>query len=261
MKSHPLQRSTQPCPITKEKSLTSHNRFPVFELFRQAMRSDAAAVTILIIMCVAAFAAVAGCQQVRYSHDVKDERTTSNELLQTASRLTWAFARDKGFIGSSRLSRIHPRWDVPIWALCANQVVIFIIGCVYLGSTTAFNAFIGTGLILQLITFAFPAALLLMRRRSARFLPDDRRFKVPSPLGFSLLCLVFWDLPATLPVEPSNLSECRYHIISTPPTLTIDVDYSCAVIGVIGLFILANWVLWAQKHYVRPNFEVLESVS
>jgi choline transport protein len=168
MKSHPLQRSTQPCPITKEKSLTSHNRFPVFELFSQAMRSDAAAVTILIIMCVAAFAAVAGCQQVRYSHDVKDERTTSNELLQTASRLTWAFARDKGFIGSSRLSRIHPRWDVPIWALCANQVVIFIIGCVYLGSTTAFNAFIGTGLILQLITFAFPAALLLMRRRSRR---------------------------------------------------------------------------------------------
>lgn len=204
--------------LTKANSLTLPTRFPFFELCRQAMRSDAAAVVILIIMCVAAFAAVAGCQQVSSSHDTKRCTGTANSSIQTASRLTWSIARDKGFMGSSRLSRIHSKWEVPVWALCANQAVIFIIGCVYLGSTTAFNAFIGTGLILQLVTFAFPAALLLLRKRSARVLPKTRRFRVPGSLGwianmgtvgFSLLCLVFWDLPATLPAQPSNMSKFR----------------------------------------------------
>jgi choline transport protein len=100
--------------------------------------------------------------------------------------------------------------------LCTNAAVILIIGCVYLGSSTAFNAFIGTGMILQLITFAFPAALLLVRKRSAHYLPETRKFKVPPALGwianivtveFSLLCLVFWTLPTVFPVEPFNMSE------------------------------------------------------
>jgi choline transport protein len=109
--------------------------------------------------------------------------------------------------------------EAPIWALWANGFVVFIIGCVYLGSSTAFNAFIGTGSILQLVTFAFPAALLLARRRPARFLPQSHTFRLPRAfgwvanlftVGFALICLIFWDLPAVLPVTGSNMSKLAF---------------------------------------------------
>ncbi|KAI6857684.1 amino acid transporter [Hortaea werneckii] len=180
-----------------DKIASTPTGLPVFELFRQAMRSDVASTVMLVVMLLAGFAALAGCQQ-------------------TASRLTWAFARDHGLFGSSKLSHMDEQWLVPVWALCANATVIFIIGCVYLGSSTAFNAFIGTGLILQLITFAFPAALLLLRRRSAQYLPKSRKFKVPAVMGwvanagtvgFTIIVTIFWCLPTVFPVEPSNMSK------------------------------------------------------
>ncbi|KAI7363519.1 amino acid transporter [Hortaea werneckii] len=183
-----------------DKIASTPTGFPIFELFRQAMRSDAASTVMLVVMLLAVFAALAGCQQ-------------------TASRLTWAFARDRGLFGSSKLSHMDEKWLVPVWALCANAAVIFIIGCVYLGSSTAFNAFIGTGLILQLITFAIPAALLLLRRRSAQYLPKSRKFKVPAVIGwvanagtvgFTVIVTIFWCLPTVFPVASSNMSKFAY---------------------------------------------------
>lgn len=184
------------------------------------MQSEAAATILTIVMLIAALAALAGCQQVGtlQFHTIFPAKRQKLTHSQTASRLTWTFARDEGLIASSRLSRLNARWEAPIWALCINAAVIFIIGCLYLGSSTAFNAFIGTGLILQLVTFAFPAALLLLRRRSARFLPETRAFRLPSAfgwlanacsVGFSLLCFVCYNLPSVLPVHPSNMSKLR----------------------------------------------------
>ena len=106
---------------------------------------------------------------------------------------------------------------VPIWALVFNAFVVFIIGCIYLASTTAFNALIASGLILQQLTFAIPAALLMYRRRSSEFLPESRCFKLgifgwPSnfvTLAFALLILVFYDFPTIMPVSAGNMSRYR----------------------------------------------------
>ncbi|KAK6008136.1 hypothetical protein QM012_000039 [Aureobasidium pullulans] len=204
---------------------TTPTGFPILELWSQAMRSKVAADAFVAFFFVGALMALAGCQQ-------------------TASRLTWAFARDLGLIFSPKLSIMDSQHEAPIWALWANGFVVFLIGCVYLGSSTAFNAFIGTGLILQLITFAFPAALLLARRRPAQLLPTSRTFGLPRAfgwianvftVGFALICLIFWDLPAILPVTGSNM------------------NYSSAVIGVIGIFIVINWSFWARRHYKGPE--------
>lgn len=111
------------------------------------------------------------------------------------------------------------RRQAPIWALWANEIVVFLIGCLYMASSTAFNAFIGTGLILQLITFAFPAALLLLRGRPASLLPKQRTYGLPRDVGwianfftvgFALVCIVFYDMPAVLPATASNMSKCLY---------------------------------------------------
>lgn len=138
-------------------------------------------------------------------------------VQQTASRLTWSFARDDAISGSKRfLGHIHSTLEVPVWALVANNSIVFIIGCIYLGSSTAFNAFIGTGLVLQQVTYAIPAALLMYRGRSSRFLPVNRPFKLIWPLGwmvnfftvaFAIIVVIFYNFPVILPVGASNMSK------------------------------------------------------
>jgi choline transport protein len=138
-------------------------------------------------------------------------------VQQTASRLTWSLGRDNALLGSEFLSRVHPTLKVPVWALLLNGFIVFIIGFIYLGSSTAFNAFIGTGLILQQITYAIPAALLVYRRRSTNYLPSNRPFKLFGPMGwvanlatiaFAIVVLVFYNFPVVLPVSGSNMSKC-----------------------------------------------------
>jgi choline transport protein len=139
-----------------------------------------------------------------------------NGSHQTASRLTWSFARDNAMFGSKWLNKISPKQEVPIAALIFNFAIMFIIGCIYLGSTSAFNAFIGTGLILQHVTYAFPAALLMYRKRSSVWLPQSRSFRLPSIVGwcvntgtvlFALFVLVFYCFPVVMPVTESSMSK------------------------------------------------------
>lgn len=118
--------------------------------------------------------------------------------------------------GSRWLGKINEKQQVPIAALLFNFAIMFIIGCIYLGSTSTFNAFIGTGLILQHVTYAFPAALLITRKRSAKWLPDSRSFRMPVVVGwaanittvaFAVLVLIFYDFPTVLPVSGSSMSK------------------------------------------------------
>jgi choline transport protein len=172
-------------------------------MWYQATRSGTAATVFVVLLCCAAVFALIGAQQ-------------------TASRLTWSLARDRAIIGSQWLSKIHPALEVPMWSLIFNFVVMFIIGCIYLGSSSAFNAFIGSGLVLQHISYAFPAALLMYRMRSDEWLPASRSFRLPSwagwtanaiTVGFALLVLIFYDFPSVVPVTGSNMSKSLYNRI------------------------------------------------
>jgi choline transport protein len=162
---------------------------------------------------------------------------------QTASRLCWSMARDNAIIGSKWLGQIHPRYGVPIWALIANSFVIFIIGCVYLGSTTAFNAMIGTGLILQQISYAFPTALIMYRKRSATFLPGSRYLKLGRfgwvanflTVAFAIIVIIFFNFPTVMPVEPGNM------------------NYASVVLGAMAIFTAANWFGYAKRRYEGPR--------
>lgn len=136
----------------------------------------------------------------------------------TSSRLTWAFARDNALLFSEKIAHTHSRLEVPVWALVANSFVIFLIGFVYLASSTAFNAFTGTGLILQQLSFAFPALLLLIRRRSVIFLRPERFIKLGLfgwlangfTVAFGALTLVVYCFPASVPVQGNTMSELLY---------------------------------------------------
>lgn len=180
---------------------------PIYEIWHQATSSRAAATTFMVLLLIAALVALTAVQQ-------------------TASRLTWSLGRDDALLGSARfLSVIHPTLHVPVYALVLNNTVVFLIGFVFLGSSTAFNSFIATGLILQQTTYAIPAALLMrvrwrdMRRPHGELnpvLPANRAFQLPAVVGwtanaatvlFAVIVVVFYNFPVVVPVSGSNMSE------------------------------------------------------
>ncbi|ODM23285.1 hypothetical protein SI65_00874 [Aspergillus cristatus] len=209
--------------MTDMDSVTSAS-VPIYEIWIQATRSGAVATFFVCLLAIIAFFALNGCQQ-------------------TASRLTWAFARDDALIMSKFLSRIHPSLQVPVYALIANAGIVFIIGCIYLASSTAFNALIGTGLILQQVSFMFPVALLLYRRRSSTYLPPSRRFRLGwlgwvsnvMTIAFGVITLVFYCFPAEFSVSGGNM------------------NYSVVVIGTMAVFTLINWFMHASQSYEGPR--------
>ncbi|CAM1507612.1 Fc.00g072530.m01.CDS01 [Cosmosporella sp. VM-42] len=196
---------------------------PILEIWFQATGYHAAAVTFAILLTVCGCFAILGCHQ-------------------TASRLTYSFARDNAIVLSPQLSSISRKFDVPIFALLANGVVVGAIGFVYLGSSTAFNAMVSTGLILQQVSFAFPAALLMYRKRAKRFLPKERSFRLGGvgwvanglTVVLALLALIFYSFPPQLPVKAGNM------------------NYACVVIGIMFVFAIANWFGYAAKRYRKP---------
>ncbi|KZL87436.1 choline transport [Colletotrichum incanum] len=204
---------------------------PILEIWSQSTGSSVAATVFVVILSICGCFACTGA-------------------LQTASRLTWSFARDDAIICSSFLQKLHPNLGVPVNALLVNFVLIFALGCVFLGSSTAFNALVATGLILQQVSFAFPAALALYHRSKGReaferVLPR-RRFKIPSVVGFianfltivlGIVALLFYDFPVVMPVSASNM------------------NYAVVVIGVMGVFSVANWFGYANSRYKGPRLD------
>lgn len=226
-------------------------RFPALEIWYQATSSRAVASFFLVTLNVITLFAISGA-------------------IQTASRLTWSFARDDAVVLAPFLSRIHPRLGVPVWSLIANSACVFVLGCVYLGSSTAFNALVSTGIILQQLSFAFPAALMLYRRAKGTLeevMPSAKTgFKLRYGIGpvvnvltiiMALLALIFYDLPVVLPVTVGNMSKIPSLSVSFHDHLADHnvADYSCAVIGVMGLLALANWFGYATRKYQGPRME------
>lgn len=57
-------------------------------------------------------------------------------ITETMSRQTWAFARDNALIGSGKLQQLHPRLQVPVYALIATWALVAIVGVVFVASAT-----------------------------------------------------------------------------------------------------------------------------
>ncbi|KAF8827649.1 hypothetical protein HHX47_DHR4000235 [Lentinula edodes] len=158
------------------------------------------------------------------------------------SRATWAFARDKAIpfhhifarLGRGRLS------DTPVNAYLLSAVIQLALGCIYLGSTAAFNSFIAVSIMCFGCSCAIPILLLLARRREpARDVPFSL-----GVWGYPLNVLaVLWiafemvivSMPVSLPVQPS------------------DMNYASAVF--VGFIVIsALWYIIDGRHIYKGPF-------
>ncbi|KAF2167149.1 hypothetical protein M409DRAFT_66198 [Zasmidium cellare ATCC 36951] len=162
---------------------------------------------------------------------------------ETASRLTWVFARDHGFICSEILMTIHPTLQVPLYASLATWAIVSLCGVLYVISDTAFNALLGSAVTFQQISYMIPIALLLYQRRSAELLPPERPFRLPGVLGWlvNILTVVFTVVVAVFSNFPLAV-----------PATSESMNYACVVVVIALVIALVNWWFHAKNQYGAP---------
>ncbi|KAK8128465.1 hypothetical protein PG984_009573 [Apiospora sp. TS-2023a] len=136
----------------------------------------------------------------------------SISITVAASRCTWAFARDKAIPLSRVWSIIDKRHETPIWALVLTTVVQMLLGLIYLGSSTAFNAFVSVGVMALAVSYGIPIFLsMISGRRGVNTAP----WTVGSTIGWVVnsialawICfeVILFSMPTAIPVTGATMN-------------------------------------------------------
>lgn len=119
---------------------------PTPVIFKHAIGNSAGAFCLMIPLLVLGIICGVGC-------------------VTATSRCTWAFARDGGIPGSGWWKTVNKKLDIPFNALVLGMIVEIGLGAIYFGSTAAYNAFSGVGVIFLTMSYACPIAVSLIFRR------------------------------------------------------------------------------------------------
>jgi hypothetical protein len=207
--------------------LSSNYLFPLTAIYLQTTGSPGGSLGLLIVVFLPSLICVIGC-------------------FLTASRVFWTLARDDATPFSSFLGHINRRHRNPFNSIMCCGLVCTVLGCIYVGSQTAFSAFVGSFVVMT--TLSYLAAILphLLSRR-ANVTPGW--FWMKGPIGFivnAIACLyiiafiVIFCFPFALPVDAQTM------------------NYTVLIKGGLTLIVAVFW-FWRRKEYVGPHFVPLES--
>ncbi|OJJ41943.1 hypothetical protein ASPWEDRAFT_100493 [Aspergillus wentii DTO 134E9] len=198
---------------------------PVPTIFKYATGNSAGAFCLLIPLLILGIICGTGC-------------------VTAASRCTWAFARDGAIPGSKWLKRIDGRLNIPLNSMILGMVIELLLGLIYFGSTAAYNAFSGVGVIFLTLSYACPVAvsLLFCRRRHIKRGAFDL-----GVLGVfcNVVCLAWCLVAIPLFSMPSY------------STVTLEsMNYASVVfVGFIAIAAVWYWV-WGYRNYAGPPLGV-----
>lgn len=107
------------------------------------------------------------------------------------SRCTWAFARDGAIPGSKWWRTVNVKLDVPLNAMIMTSTIEVLLGLIYFGSSAAFNAFSGVGVICLTLAYACPIAVSVLEGRN--LVSQGQFYK--GKLGLVCNCLALGKFP------------------------------------------------------------------
>lgn len=116
-------------------------------MYQQATRSNAGTMGLLFIFLLDFLVAIPGAYIV-------------------SGRMLWTLARDDATPASGWLRHVSARWRNPLHAQIVCGCCVTLLGCIYIASDRAFNAFVGTFAILTTLSYlsAILPHLLTMRK-------------------------------------------------------------------------------------------------
>ncbi|TKA77794.1 hypothetical protein B0A49_03959 [Cryomyces minteri] len=137
----------------------------------------------------------------------------------TCGRMLWTLGRDGATPFSGTVGAIHPTHKNPFNATLICGIICTILGCIYVGSITAFNAFVGSFVIFS--TLSYIAAIL-------PHLLTKRRYVIPGPFwmpgwigyvvgGIGCAYIVVFDViycfPYAMPVSAASMNYSALIIV------------------------------------------------
>lgn len=200
----------------------SKSPFPIAEIYLQATGSPAGAVGLLFLILLPMF-------------------ITSIGINITSGRGLWTLAREGGTPFSSLLSKISPTRGMPLRATITCAILNTLLGCIYLGSRTAFGALVGSFVILT--TASYTAAILpnlLTGRKNIKFGPFHMR---------GLLGYIMNGLACTYMIVFFVIFCFPYYL----PTDAKSMNYSSLIFGGLTVFVAAWYALGGRKGYRGPQ--------
>lgn len=190
---------------------------PILALFYQALQTRGGAIALesLIIMT--------GLGCLNASHTWQ-------------SRLCWSFARDRGLPFSNWLSHVNTTLDVPLYAHIFSCSIVSAVGCLFLGSYTAFNSMVTACIVLLYISYSIPVVCLLLKGREnvkhgPFWLGRYGYFANCVLLFWTCFTLVMYSFPVVMPVRADNM------------------NYVSAVYGVVVLIVCVHWFARGRREY------------
>ncbi|GFF39589.1 uncharacterized amino-acid permease C15C4.04c [Aspergillus lentulus] len=214
--------------ITMLVSLASGQPTPV--ILKDALGSSTGAFLLLLPLLILGIICGVGC-------------------VTAASRCTWAFARDGGIPGSKWWKIVNTKLDMPLNAMILGMTVEIALGAIYFGSTAAFNAFSGVGVIFLTLSYACPIAVSFFFRRRSDIATAKFNLGIIGSicnvvaLAWSLLAIPLFCMPT-------------YKVVTLET-----MNYACVVfVGFTA--IAALWYLvWGYRNYAGPPKEGVDGVE
>lgn len=202
---------------------SSSGYFPTAEIYRQATGTTTGAIGLIAVLFLATFPTLIG-------------------TFVTGGRMWWSLARDGATPFSNYFAQVHPTLNCPVRATCAMSALVTCLGCIYVGSTTAFQALISSFIVLS--TLSYFGAIL-------PHVLTGRRNIVPGPffmgrklgmavnilsLAYILVTVVFFCFPQVMPVSAQNM------------------NYTSVI--TVGLMTLVSiwWFIRGRTEYRGPQF-------
>lgn len=156
--------------------------------------------------------------------------TWQNRILWSVSRTYQLIELDemnpKKAKALLKVASINTTLRVPLYAHLLSHLFVAIIGCIFMGSSTAFNAIISACISILLLSYAIPCIIMVFVVGKKKFysrIAEERRsfglhqeidqnranwYLVPNILTicWSIFCLIFLSFPYVIPVDSSNMN-------------------------------------------------------
>ncbi|KAJ5241482.1 uncharacterized protein N7469_003073 [Penicillium citrinum] len=207
--------------IQSVEDVSLSSLFPLAEIYRQATGTRSGAVGLLVIAFIPTLITATGC-------------------YITAGRTLWTISRDRATPFPNWLGHINNKFQNPFNATLVCGCTVTVLACIYLGSATAFQAFVGCFVQLSSLSY-FMAIFPHILSRRASFVPGY--FSMPNAIGFvvnSLACIyiIAFVVIFCFPFD-------------TNPTAQ-DMNYASLMTGGLSIFV-ALWWFVRQGSYEGPK--------
>lgn len=195
---------------------TTNTGLPLAELFRQVTQSAGGAFGLTFIL----FVALGPC-------------VISSQL--STSRVLWAFARDSAMPFSSVWARVSKRFGIPFNAQLLVAAANAALGCIYLGSSTAFNSMLGAAVTINNVAYLIPISTNMLTGRvnmhKGVFHMGKWGWLVNGvAVAWLLFAIIFFSFPYSMPVTVQSM------------------NYTCVVVGGLSILILVWWLVGSKQY-------------